>query len=164
MPSCKKYYLEIFLAVVAVVACIASIRSCSIAEQAEETARKTLKTSKQHFVAENRPFLKVNPAKFEDSKEYCEFFKTDNSKVLFRLRFRIENIGNVAALNISSPDDPTFFDRSGRVEISETRKPANITLGPGDHVYRFLDIIMTGKDPDWATKTVSELMGKMGRT
>jgi len=149
----KSLTINIILASIAIIACISSMRSCAIAEKAVEVTQG-------EFVKENRPYLIISPEKFEDSNHYCDLTKTDQDELQLRLKFKIENIGKVAALNVTSPGNLDFFDKSGKVNVSAAKELPVITLGPGEHIYRTFEIKMMGDTPDWAEITINDLKAK----
>jgi hypothetical protein len=149
----KSLTINIILASIAIIACISSMRSCAIAEKAVEVTQG-------ESVKENRPYLIISPEKFEDSNHYCDLTKTDQGELQLRLKFKLENVGKVAALNVTSPGNLDFFDKSGKVNVPAAKELPVITLGPGEHIYRTFEIKIMGNKPEWAETTINDLKAK----
>lgn len=144
--------LNVVTIAVAVIACVASIRSCSI-------SREALKTANSQFIAEKRPYLVVGPAKFSKSGMYLEVEKTNDGKVQLHFQLKIENIGNVAAINIRSEVLPAIGNQ-GPIPTKPERLPNPLTLGPGQHVYRNYVYHFSGNEADYAKKAVLSMKRK----
>ena len=149
MKMDKNTTLSVMAILVATVACIASIRSCSI-------SREALKAATSQFIAEKRPYLAVDPAKFSKSNKYLEVERTKDGKARLHLRLKLENIGNVAAIDIRSEVLPAI-GKEGPIPTKVQGTPNPLTLGPGQHVFRNYDFRFSGDQPNYARKAVDSM-------
>lgn len=145
----KNVALNIVTIIVAVIACIASVRSCSISKEA-------LKTTSEQFIAEKRPYLVVAPAKFTKSNKYLEIEIIKGEGVRLHLQLKLENIGNVAAIDISSTELPVI-GKQGPIPTKSEGTLTPLALGPGQHIYRNYDLRFSGNKIGYAKKTVDGL-------
>jgi hypothetical protein len=145
----KNVALNIVTIILAFIACIVSIRSCSISQEA-------LKTASAQFVAEKRPYLVVVPAKFTTSNKYLEIEKMEGERIRLRLRLKLENIGNVAAIDIRSTELPVI-GKQGPIPGKFEGTPTSLELGPGQHIYKNHNVHFSGNEVGYAKKTLSDL-------
>ena len=159
----KKFIFDIIMLIVAVVAVGVSMKSCQVAEQAEINSDKAilisegsnkiakeankisndaLETSQAQFLQINRPQINLNPKRFKNGW-FWKVTQHENT-VLISLQYEIKNVGNVAAKNITFPDQLAIGTKTRLQKDAEVvfRKLDNVTLGPGDDFVITFDILL----------------------
>ena len=154
----KKFILDIIIAVSVVISLGISIRSCRTSEKAEETAKEAnkisnaaLETSQYQFLQINRPYITLSPIKF-DNGMYWKVTQQDNV-VKVALKYKIKNVGNVAAKDIELPNkigiDPKMKLKKDASVLYQ--KPRKVTLGPGES-FTIEPILMMGYENEEIAK------------
>lgn len=124
-----KFLLAILLALFAAISMFISIKSCNISKEARKDAKDALQTSQCQFLQINRPYIILNPKKFDNGW----FWKVDQNEkqVEITLKYEIKNVGNVTAKDISLPDKIFVGNLKNDTPVVY-KKMGKVTLGPGD--------------------------------
>lgn len=121
-------------AIVAVIALVVSIRSCQRAQESIKIAKESLKSSKEFFILENRPFITLEPSKFKETDSYLKI-SSKGKMVSAEIQYRMKNVGNQPAKDISLPDVIALNVGLRKGAPITINLPSNITLGPGKSVF-----------------------------
>lgn len=111
-----------------------------------------LRFYRQDFNFTNRPYLKLEITKFEDSNIYFKYFKNVNSNdVVLQISAKFSNFGNIPAANIGLV--PFSFVAGGKsfaVKTDQALKP--MIVYPADKQQFKLNLVLPTKNPDQLMK------------
>jgi hypothetical protein len=82
---------------------------------------------KQNYLNVNRPLLYVSPSKLEETGTYLSFEIIDEDTINIKIRYEIENVGDMEAINVSEP----------------AGTPYNKPLKPGEKIYFYPKLALT---------------------
>lgn len=147
----KRKFILAFIPILFAAASIAvAIKSCRTSEDAVDIANNALNLSKKQFFQINRPRIVCTPLLFKENKKYFKFDRNQGTLKIF-LKYKIENIGNVGAINIEIPGDADWFENEklkGGIPLEE-KPPGPISLAPDEEFA--LEIYVRGKPTGSAT-------------
>jgi hypothetical protein len=121
-------------AIVAVIALVVSIRSYQRAQESIKIAKESLKSSKEFFISENRPFITLQPSRFEETDSFLKI-SSKGKIVSAEMKYEMKNVGNQPAKDISLPH--VFGIKAGLKKGTPVtiNLPSKFTLGPGESVF-----------------------------
>ena len=156
MESTKKVpILEIVAILIAIGSFVVSIRGCAISRDAEKNAEEAIALSKQQFLQTNRPHLLLSPLQFED-KMYWRFSEEDDGIRVY-IRYRLQNVGNVAATDISLPTELMLGPKMKKVQVVLKKPERSISLGPGARMLINSEMKIEYGDEDDASSHINRL-------
>jgi len=142
-----KIWLDIVMVIAVAISISISIKSCQISDNAETTsqnavniakesnkiAKDALDSSQYQFIQVNRPYLIVGPSKYENGEYWDITLKSNVVEII--IKYKIKNVGNVAAKDIEIPDKIVLrlrTPKNNKVPFSFKKEIGKIALGPGD--------------------------------
>jgi hypothetical protein len=120
--------LEILTVLIAIASLFVSIRGCVISKNAEKNAEEANALSKQQFFQTNRPHVLLSPALIDDNM-YWRFSEEANGLKVY-IRYKLHNVGNVAATDISLPKELMLGPNMSNQQVTLKTPDGNISLGP----------------------------------
>lgn len=164
-----KIWVDIVMVIAVIISILISSKSCQISDIAEKTAhnavqiskesnkiaKEALDTSKYQFIQVNRPYLIVGPAKYDNG----EFWKItqESNVVVVNFKYKIKNVGNVAAKDIKIPDKIVLGPKtklSKGAPLLFQKETGKVTLGPGDDYIFVVGTKLGYEDEDKAKKNL----------
>lgn len=127
-------------------------------EDSNKIAEEALETNRYQFIQVNRPYLIVSPKKY-DNGQFWQVSQEENV-VVVRLKYKIENVGNIAAKDIKLPDKVTAGPKMNLKEGTPIyyRKMGKITIGPGDSYVANAEIMMGYESTEEAKTNVEHFI------
>ena len=131
---CK--YWKIWLPIViSMFALITSIASYGL-------SRKAILLSTDQFFMENKPYIILQPEKFNKIQSYYKYtLIPDEFSIKMELLYKVKNIGNAGAKDLTLFNKLQTGNISGEPKISDLVIPNKITIGPSQSVFITINFV-----------------------
>lgn len=157
MPYNKNSTTDLTMPIIAIGSLCVSIKGCNIAKKAQNVSQNALEVTKLHFFQLNRPYIVLTPQKFEDNNSYYKTSRT-NTDLRIDLKYEVKNIGNVAAKDITTPEEAKFKSNALKEGVTTSFiMPPKLTLGPGDTYRMCIYVILEFTDLESTEETIANL-------
>ncbi len=160
----KNNWQWLITTIIAVFAIGISVKSCMVAENSIGTSEKALRISQEQFLQINKPFITLSLKKFPNDK-YYEINRNENV-VSVKLKFKIQNRGNVAAVNIHPPEKVDIPKSMTIPEggIFKYGLPPKMILGPNEPLLLIAESTVTHETTASAKKFFDDILRGKGIT
>jgi hypothetical protein len=162
----EKNILDYIMLIIVAFSLFVSFKSYQISDDAKKIAEQALNTTNKQFIQTNRPYILIEPKKFDDGMYWDIGLK--KNIITIKLKFELKNVGNVTAKDLSIPDVAVHQNVvvhqkkiiSKDVYNVESNNAGKISLGPGDIVFINPESMMTfeneGEAKTYYLKATSE--------